>query len=122
MAKPIYSLIATGLLLASAVALVLFADEQNQGTVMVLGLIVSTIPSLIASFSAERTARDVRNGVLVEKVKEGATHAINESGVVVSNGPIVDAQLRALSALLQQNTRVTQTNTQHLLEVDSEDG
>lgn len=118
MAKPVYSLIATGILLAGAVSLVLFGDEKNQNTVVVLGFILSTLPSVIASFSAERTARDVRNGILVDKVKEGATHALNESGVVIRN----DAELRALAALLQQNTQVTKENTQHLIEVDGEHG
>jgi hypothetical protein len=120
--KPIYATAVTVVCIVAAVVLVLFADPENQGTITVIGLIVSTLPSLIASFFAERTSRDVRNGVLVDKVAEGTAQAIKSEGVVVRDGPVVSAELRALSALLQQNTRITKENTAHLIEVDGGEG
>lgn len=113
---PLYALVATALFVTAAVVLVLFADPENQSTVVVIGMIVSTLPSLVASFFAERASRDVRNGVLTEKVREGTVQAIQEEGVLVRNGPVVSTELAALSALLRQNTTATRENTAHMVE------
>lgn len=108
---PLYALVASVVFVAAAVALVIFADPENSNTMMLIGLLVSTIPSLVAAVFSERTARDIRNGVMVEKVREGAAQAIDEKQVIVRNGPVVSTELRALAQLLEQNTRVTKENT-----------
>jgi uncharacterized membrane protein YjjP (DUF1212 family) len=63
--------------IASVTALVV-TGHANESTVTVL---VGLIPGLIASGYAERTNRDVRNGVVQEKAKTGAAAALTETGV-----------------------------------------
>lgn len=101
---PLYSLIATIALVVAAVVLVIFAPPDKQGFTVLLGLLVTTIPSVVASIYSERASRDIRNGILVEKAKEGAKEAIAESQVLTRTGPVVSAELRALSRLLEANT------------------
>ncbi len=75
---PIYALSAAFGMLVLAVVLLLFTDPEQQTTpvfVSIVGLIITTIPSLLAAAFAERAVRDIRNGVLKGKVKE----AINET-------------------------------------------
>lgn len=81
---PVWSLVTAVMLVGFAVVTLVFADFDDERTpyiVMVLGLIVTTVPSLISSVFAERASRDIRNGVVVEKTREGATEALHETGV-----------------------------------------
>lgn len=109
---PLYTVITTAILLVAAVLLVVFVPQDKQGYSLLLGLLVTTIPSVVSSLYAERASRDIRNGVVVEKVKEGTKQAISESQVVTRTGPVVSAELRALSRLLEANTAATTTNTE----------
>lgn len=101
---PFYSLIAAVLFVALAVLALVFVprdDTRMAQLVLVIGLIVTTVPSLIASAFAERTSRDVRNGVLVDQVKTGTKQALVEHNVVTRDGPYVAATTQALLDILQ---------------------
>lgn len=111
---PLYTVVTTAILLVAAVLLVVFVPQDKQGYSLLLGLLVTTIPSVVSSLYAERASRDIRNGVVVDKVKEGTKQAIAESQVVTRTGPVVSAELRALSRLLEANTAATETNTETL--------
>lgn len=106
------------LLILSGVALVMTGHGgANDGSLLV-GLVVTTIPSLLAAGYAERASRDVRNGTVTEKARQGAHKAITEAGVVTRDGPAVQAALSAqaastaaLTALLQRVHPELQHNT-----------
>lgn len=106
--KPLYSL-ATAVLLTTIGALVLiFGSENGSNTVVLIGLVATTVPSLIAAAFSERTARDVRNGVLEEKARRGAHTALEESGVkevvdMTHRGETSLLAMEALSRLLERN-------------------
>lgn len=76
---PIYSLLALVVVVAAGV--VLYATGSDGRAALFIGALVTTLPSLIASLSAERNARDIRNGTLTEKAREGAHAALREAGV-----------------------------------------
>lgn len=73
---PLYSLTAVILFVAFGVTGAVVADNDNVLQLMI-GLIITTVPSLIAAAFAERASRDIRNGVVKDKVKEG----LHETGV-----------------------------------------
>jgi len=117
---PLYTMIATVICIVAGVALVIFGPAGSAEVTTLIGLLATTIPSIVSSLFSERASRDIRNGVLVEKVKQGAEQAIEESQVIRRDGPVVAAELAALARLLEVNTNATQTNTQQLQ--DSERG
>jgi hypothetical protein len=109
---PKYTLILAGILSLSVVAVVLFAPERNSGnaTQYILWAIV-TLPGLIGAAFSERNSRDIRNGVVVDKVKEGTKQALVESGVqdvvdASARGQASTLVMQALSELLKANTAV----------------
>jgi hypothetical protein len=80
-----------------------FVDASRMPQVVILmGIVASTIPSLIASAYAERTNRDLRNGVVEAKTQIGASRALVEHAVVTRDGPFVAASTQALLDLLAQ--------------------
>lgn len=100
---PVFSLLAAVAFLALGVAALIFVDASRMPQVLILiGLVASTIPSLIASAYAERTNRDLRNGVVEAKVKSGVKDALVEHQVVTRDGPYVAASTQALLEILQQ--------------------
>lgn len=107
------------LLIIAGVVLVLSGHGgANDGSLLV-GLVVTTIPSLLAAGYAERASRDVRNGTVTEKARQGAHKAISEAGVVTREGPAVQAAMTAqaastaaLTALLQRVAPELQHNTE----------
>lgn len=110
---PFYAMICIVVMIVAAVVLLLFSNPATAPSLtIVIGLIVTSIPSLVAAFHAERASRDIRNGVVVEKVKQGATQAIEESQVLTRTGPVATASLTALTRLLETNTAATLLNTQ----------
>jgi len=105
---PLVSLGSAILLVVVFVVLVETGHAGQNGDNLLIGLLVTTIPSLIAAAYAERTSRDVRNGVLTQKAKEGTHQALQESGVqdvvdATQKGDTVIATLTALSQLLTEN-------------------
>lgn len=114
---PLYALIATVVFVLSTVLLVIFAPPEHQGVATLLGLLVSTLPSLVAAFSAERASRDIRNGMVEEKARAGAVAALQETGVtdiveVTQRGQSAIMTMQALARLLERNTAVTLANTE----------
>ncbi len=107
--RPIYSLVAAIILVALViVALIVVPHERNDQLLIVVGLIVSTVPSLLAAGFAERTARDVRNGVVQQKAREGAQQALDDSGVTdvvnaTQRGASTVAAIAALSQLTESD-------------------
>jgi hypothetical protein len=97
--------------LATAVALVglgvialIFVPAGSASTpqlVIIIGLVATAVPACIAAAFAERTSRDVRNGVLVQQAKAGASQALIEHNVVTRDGPYVAATTQALLEILQ---------------------
>lgn len=99
---PLYSLVAAVVFVVTGAGLAVFAPENNQNAAMLIALLVSTLPSLVAALFAERSSRDIRNGVMTEKAREGASQAIQEHGVVTRDGPAATASIQALTELLKQ--------------------
>ncbi len=88
---PIAALVSGVVLLISAMTLLVTVDVERQTTpafVTILGLLVTSIPSLFAAAFAERAARDIRNGVVRESVKEATAQVIDEKKVLTREGPI----------------------------------
>lgn len=77
--KPIYSLAAIVVFVGSMTAL--YLTDKADGAGVLLAVSAGTLPSLCAALYSERTARDVRNGTIRKKAKEGALEAIETSGV-----------------------------------------
>lgn len=64
-------------------------DQSTPLVVNLIGMVVLAIPTLLAAAFAERASRDIRNGTLKRKVKEGAKEAIEEKGVLTTPPPAV---------------------------------
>lgn len=108
---PLWSLLSAVVLVITlgVVILVTPVDKLSASqTGIFIALIVSSVPSLLAAAYAERTSRDVRNGVVAEKAREGAVQAIEEQGVLTQSGPVATAAIAATEestkALAKANT------------------
>lgn len=88
-------------------------DVTTQVT-QIVGLIGITVPGLIAAAYSERSSKDIRNGVMEQKVKNGSIAALVETGVtdIVNSQPATtQAVVGALTKLLQDNIAATNVNT-----------
>lgn len=84
----------------------IFIPQNNAAAQETLvGIMIGTVPSLIAASFAERTNRDVRNGVVEQKVKDGATRALKETGVT----DVVEASGRGASSAAAVNALIAST-------------
>jgi hypothetical protein len=114
---PIFTLTAAVAFVFLAIMGFIFIPEHNviaQETLV--GLIVTTVPSLIAAAFSERTGRDVRNGVVEQKAKDGATKALRETGVTdvveaSGRGASSAAAIEALTASTQALTTLINAGT-----------
>lgn len=110
-----------GVVLATVAAVVVATGNGNRGNgAMLVAFILTTLPAL---FFSERTAKDVRNGVIVEKSRQGAHMALEETGVteaVAEGKETTPAALRALTALLAETEagRIRRTALSDLLPTD----
>lgn len=92
-------------------------DETTTPLVVsLIGVVVTAVPALIGAAFSERASKDIRNGTLVAKAKEGAAlaieervptiaresaaEAIDEKQVMTRTGPVVTAELLALTKIL----------------------
>ena len=75
---PIYAF--GSLLLFVGAVLTLDLTGHGSDSPTFIALVVATIPSIVAALFAERSSRDIRNGVVQEKARHGAAKAIEESG------------------------------------------
>lgn len=97
---PVYALAALVVFTVSLVVLIITGHANGD---LFAVFVVSTLPSLVAAMFAERTARDVRNGVLQDKVRQGTHEALHESGVseIAANAQsLIPAQTDALARLV----------------------
>lgn len=123
---PYASLGAAVLLILVGGGVVMTGNGGENGGAILIGLVVTTIPSLIAAAFAERNAKDIRNGTVTEKARQGAHRALAEAGVttVASQGPQTAAALQSLEQLLRQTQSTVAENTQatvHNTEVHEQD-
>lgn len=114
----IVALISTVLLIGFVVMGVVFANPAtNNILIIIAGLVVSSVPQILGGIFSERASKDIRNGVLTKKVKEGAKQALHETGVlevveISQRGEASLTAMRALQRLLELNTAATEINTQ----------
>jgi hypothetical protein len=90
----------TALVLIGGAAVGFTVAKDTQSLAIV---VAATVPSLLAAAFAERASRDIRNGTVTEKAREGAVEALQETGVVqaVEDGKqTTPAALTALIMLL----------------------
>lgn len=121
---PLLSLGAAVLFVALAVLALVFVPKDDQRltqVVLLVGLVVSTVPSLIASAYSERTSKDMRNGVMIQQVKVGTKQALTEHNVVTRDGPYVAATTQALLEILQARHGGSADTTPELPPLNSED-
>lgn len=79
---PIVSICAAVVLVIFAGFLVIFTPSTSINEAHdVIALVITLVPTLIAAAFAERASRDIRNGVVADKAKEGATQALIDTGV-----------------------------------------
>lgn len=93
---PIYSLLGLVTFVVAMVVVYLTGHADDAG--VLLALAASTIPSLVASLSAERASRDIRNGVVSDKVHEATTRALIDAEVVTRTGPVATESVKALAS------------------------
>lgn len=106
-----------GILVCAVVVLAITRGTNNGELIALLG---GLIPGTLAAGYAERTNRDVRNGVVQQKAKEGAKEALNETGVteVVASASdntraymeTLNAHTAALTQLLASHETITANN------------
>ena len=91
--------------------------------VSLIGVVVTVVPALVSAAFAERASKDIRNGTLVAKsqegaaralvehgpavAKEGAVQAIEDAQVMTRTGPVVTAELVALTKILGHIDRLS---------------
>lgn len=94
---------------AVIVALSLGKGLDSKATPLVvslLGIVATAVPAMLGAMKADRASRDIRNGVVVEKVRQGATQAIQEQQVMTRVGPAVTAEMAALTELVLTNRQI----------------
>lgn len=101
---PWTTVVMLGVLIIAAVVLIVFGNGKGDSTTL-LSILIGAIPALFASGYAERNARDIRNGTIVEKVAQGTTQALQETGVtaVIANAsPNNEMYSKALLSILEK--------------------
>jgi hypothetical protein len=122
---PVISIIAAVSLVGLAIVALIFVHLDDRTTpvfLSVIGLIVTTVPSLIAAAYAERVSKDVRNGVVEDKVRTATKDALAEHGVVTRDGPFVAASTEALLRLLQETHDRAQDGSPRPKSTDTTEG
>lgn len=96
--RPMLAVVAALGMLLVVLALLLFVDFDENTTPIVVTVVLAiatTVPSVLAAAFAERAARDIRNGVLEGKAREGARQAIEERDLHRDTQRAGDAARRA---------------------------
>lgn len=101
---PVVAVICTTVVLVVALGAATAARSEDQ-LERIIGLVLTTVPSFAALWYAERASRDIRNGTVTEKARQGTHIALEESGVtdvveVTQKGASSVVALEALAALL----------------------
>lgn len=108
---PVWSLGSAVILVAMAIVGLGIIDlDENSSPIflMIVGLIVTTVPSLISAAYSERISRDIRNGTVTEKVKD----ALDEKGVTEAVQNANEMQPATLNALQTQTRSLNLLLTQ----------
>lgn len=120
--RPVWSFAALAVFVVSLT--ILYATGKDSGAGLFVALVVGNLPTLVAAIASEQAARDIRNGTVARKAKEGAMAAIEESEVITRDGPVATsvlegqrAQLAALNATLGGLHKLTSQNATKLDEV-----
>ena len=93
--------------------MIILGHGTDAESLIIIGLVVNTVPSLVAAFMSERNTNMIRNGVVTAKAKEGATQALKETGVTdaIANAP---AQSATYAKALAAHSEALSTNSQAL--------
>lgn len=98
-----WTTVAVACAVIAAVTVLIIEGDGNSGVITVL---VGLLPAmLVGAGYAERNSRDIRNGTVVEKAKQGATQALQETGVTAvaqTANESTTLAMRALSTLLEK--------------------
>lgn len=97
---PHLALLSAVVLVVTGIVAALVADDKVSLTAL-LALIGTTVPSLVAAAFAERASRDIRNGTVVEKARQGAEKALQDTGVEQVAREIDPAALNVLIGMLE---------------------
>lgn len=103
-------------------------DKSTPLVVSLVGVVITAVPALIGAAFSERASKDIRNGTLVAKTREGAAQALDahapgivkaatvaaldEAQVVTRTGPVVTAELLALTKILGHIDRLSEAPAQ----------
>ncbi len=102
-ARPVVALVTAGVFLLGGIVLVIAADDTKgdtgQHVIVLIGVIATSVPSLIAVAFSESGARMLRGGRVKEQVRE----VLQEEQVVTRTGPVITAELAALRDLLREH-------------------
>lgn len=113
--RPLYTFLTVVVMLCVAGAVLIFAPfdaAHNTDLAIFFGILTSSLPGLVSAFFAERGSKDIRNGVVVDKAKQGASAAIDESGLTEHVHAQAQAQQAATAALITLlQDRVNQDTT-----------
>ena len=71
---PIWAFLSIVTFVGSMVALTLTGHDNS----VLVPVLLSQIPSVVAALFSERAARDIRNGIVEEKAQSGAHAALND--------------------------------------------
>jgi hypothetical protein len=121
--KPLYAMFTTALLVVASVVLIVTDNAGEYGPLFVL-LIIGNLPGVISAIFAEKASRDIRNGTVTEKSRQGTHQALQEAGVVTREGPVatqtmeaLGVQTQALMAVLQEISPKVATEVKHQVEI-----
>lgn len=93
---PVVAIVCATILLLAALVAVVLAPDTSRELQLLVGAVLTTVPSLGAVWFAERASRDIRNGTVEDKARTGARKALEETGVT----EVVEASARGEASVL----------------------
>jgi|SRR5690242_13891129 len=102
---PLATLALAAMLLGTGVLIVLFGGDTDAAH-QLLAVVIAALPALLAAGYAERTSRDVRNGTVVEKARQGARKALEDHHVLQESSPAVQGALAGQQASMEALARL----------------
>lgn len=97
---PHVAIIATVVLVLGGLGAALLAEDERS-LQLIIGLVISTVPALVAAAYAERASRDIRNGTVTQKAREGTTRALRDTGMVEATSQAM--AMAIVAELLRRN-------------------
>lgn len=102
---PLVSLGTLTLLLACGLTLVVTGNADRGSGLTMLMIVLGNVPGAVAAIYAERTARDVRNGVVIDKSRQGAVAALADTGMVREDNEAVQGARAEIERATHGNRR-----------------